>query len=248
MFWYITFSLSSTFHSGFDIATFVDQAFKSLRSDVQLETVVNIGEYQTTLNYTQLSVPVQTDSSLNYILPVLAKPIVQKIVSASVLGIDTVLISNPEQTQFTTTLAGSITNAGPFDAKITFPSGLTVSWNGSPLGSLQLSEVDVVGDVGAQISATSTFMVADVGHLTDFTKVLLTQESFEWDISGENLTVNALGISVTGISLPSKNVTLKGFNGLKNAVTIESFDLPANDPAGGIHLTLQTTVANVRNR
>lgn len=140
------------------------------------------------MNYTQLSVPVQTDSSLNYILPVLAKPIVQKIVSASVLGVDTVLISDPEQTQFTTTLAGSITNAGPFDATILFPSGLTVSWNGSPLGSLQLSPVDVVGDVGATIQATSAFMVADVGHLTDFTKVLLTEESFEWDISGENLT------------------------------------------------------------
>lgn len=45
-----------------------------------------IGEYQTTLNYTQLSVPITTDSTLNYLLPVLAKPIVQKIVSASVIG------------------------------------------------------------------------------------------------------------------------------------------------------------------
>jgi len=35
-------------------------------------------------------------------------------------------------------------------------------------------------------------------------------------------------------------------NGLKNGVIIQSFDLPANDPAGGIHLTLQTTVTNVR--
>jgi hypothetical protein len=58
--------------------------------------------------------------------------------------------------------------------------------------------------------------------------------------------VSALGISVTNISLPTKKVTLKGMNGLKNGVTIQSFDLPANDPAGGIHLTLQTTVANVR--
>lgn len=59
------------------------------------------------------------------------------------------------------------------------------------------------------------------------------------------LTVSALGIEITGISLPSKKVTLKGFNGLKNGVTIQSFDLPDNDPAGGIHLTLQTTVTNV---
>lgn len=26
---------------------------------------------------------------------------------------------------------------------------------------------------------------------------------------------------------------------------IKSFDLPANDPAGGIHLTLDTTITNV---
>ena len=35
-------------------------------------------------------------------------------------------------------------------------------------------------------------------------------------------------------------------NGLKNGVVINTFDLPSNDPAGGIHLTLNTTVTNVR--
>ena len=33
-------------------------------------------------------------------------------------------------------------------------------------------------------------------------------------------------------------------NSLKGGVKIESFDLPSNDPAGGIHLTLETTVTN----
>ena len=41
-------------------------------------------------------------------------------------------------------------------------------------------------------------------------------------------------------------VTLKGFNGLKNGVLINSFDLPSNDPAGGIHLTIDSEVINVR--
>lgn len=39
------------------------------------------------------------------------------------------------------------------------------------MGSLKLPEVDVVGDVGAQINSESIFAVADVVHLTDFTKV-----------------------------------------------------------------------------
>lgn len=51
---------------------------------------------------------------------------------------------------------------------------------------------------------------------------------------------------MTGISLPTKKVVLKGFNGLKGGVKIQSFNLPSNDPAGGITLTLETTVANVR--
>lgn len=48
--------------------------------------ILRSGEYMTTLSYTQLGVPISTDSSLNLILPVLAQPIVQGIVSGSVLG------------------------------------------------------------------------------------------------------------------------------------------------------------------
>jgi hypothetical protein len=40
-------------------------------------------------------------------------------------------------------------------------------------------------------------------------------------------------------------VTLKGFNGLKNGVKIKTFDLPSDDPAGGIHLTLDASATNV---
>jgi hypothetical protein len=50
---------------------------------------------------------------------------------------------------------------------------------------------------------------------------------------------------VSGVALTTKTVKLKGMNGLKNGVVVNSFDLPANDPAGGVHLTLQTTVTNV---
>jgi hypothetical protein len=216
-----------------------------LQSDVNLTSAVSIGEYKTTLQYVQQAVPISTDSSLNLILPILAKPIVQKIVDASILGVDTVLISNPTQESFTNALVGSITNAGPFDAVISFPSGLNVAWNGTVLGSMKMPNVNVVGEVGASINVSAAFAVANVDVLTSFTEYMLTQESFEWDITGENLTVTALGISVPGIALNTKKVTLKGFNGLKNGVVVKSFDLPSNDPAGGIHLTVQSEVTNV---
>lgn len=237
-------SRRANIYTGFDLPTFVDTAFKDLRSDVHLIAELMIGEYATTLSYTQLSVPITTDSSLNLMLPVLAQPIVQKIVGGSVLGVDTVIITDPQQTSFGTQLKGSITNVGPFDATISFGDGLTVSWEGQVLGLMKMDDVKVTGDVGATLDVQTTFEVADVNYLTEFTKVLLNNESFTWDISGDNLTVAALGIEVTDITLPSKSVTLKGFNGLKGGVTIQSFDLPANDPAGGIQLTIQSEVTS----
>ncbi|KAJ6607775.1 hypothetical protein B0H10DRAFT_2227490 [Mycena sp. CBHHK59/15] len=221
--------------TGFDLPTFVQAAFKKLQSDVTLTAGVTIGEYQTSLEYTQSNLPTHTDDSLNLILPVLAQPIVQKIVGGSLLGLDTILIKNPQQKSFSSQLKGSITNAGPFDAAITFGgNGLTVNWAGQTLGHITMDPLKVAADVGATLDTTSTFTVADT---------LLTEESFEWQITGENLTVNALGIEVSGISV-GYTVTLKGFNGLKGGVVIKTFDLPSNDPAGGIHLTLEATAAN----
>lgn len=231
-------------YTGFNLPSFVDKAFAQLKSDVSLSTDVLIGDYATTIEFTQEGLPTKTDESLHLLLPLLAQPIVQKLVSGSNLGLSTVMINDAGETSFKTDLKGSITNAGPFDAEIVFEKGLTISWAGKPLGHIAMPPVQLVGDVGATLDLTATFQVADVGHLTDFTKTLLTQESFEWEIAGENLTVNALGIAVSGINLPTKKVSLKGMNGLKNGVVINSFDLPSNDPAGGIHLTLDTTVTN----
>ncbi|KAF9529294.1 hypothetical protein CPB83DRAFT_790385 [Crepidotus variabilis] len=229
---------------GFDLPTFVKTAFKQLKSDVKLTVGLSIGEYQTQIHLAQDSVATATDDSLELILPILAGPIVQRIVGGSTLSLDTVLIKDPRQTSFGTQLKGDIRNAGPFDATISFPQGLTINWNGKPIGRVAMSDVQVVGDVGAKLDVESQFEVADVGYLAEFTKTLLTEESFEWEIYGQNLTVKALGISVSGIELPPRRVSLKGFNGLKDAVKIHSFDLPANDPAGGIHLTIQATTIN----
>ncbi|KAJ7209536.1 hypothetical protein GGX14DRAFT_451849 [Mycena pura] len=230
--------------TGFNLPNFVNTAFKKLQSDVELTAGVTIGDYATSLTYAQTGLPTKTDSSLDLILPILAQPIVQKIVGSSLLRLDTVLIQKPQQTSFTSQLKGAITNAGPFDATITFGNqGLTVNWLGSPIGHIQMDPVKVAANTGATLDTTSTFTVANVDHLTAFTKVLLTEESFDWDITGDNLTVNALGIDVSGISV-NYRVTLKGFDGLKNGVVIKTFDLPSDDPAGGIHLTLDTTAHN----
>ncbi|KAH9012140.1 hypothetical protein EDB84DRAFT_1583122, partial [Lactarius hengduanensis] len=176
-------------YTGCNLPNFVDAAFKQLHSDVQLEADVRIGDYTTTLQFTQPSVPTSTDQ----LLPLLAQPIVQKIVSGSTLG----------------------------------------PWEASRSQTLT---------VGAQFEVEATFEIADDGHLTNFTK-----EPFDWVTSPAKIlaAMSALGIIVPGILLPKKTATFKGLNNLKNGVLIKSFDLLANDPTGGIHLTLDTAITNV---
>ena len=87
-----------------------------------------------------------------------------------------------------TTLKGSITDAGPckyptllndanvltsmvVDAVISFGSGLDIVWAGKSLGNIKMDNITVVGDVGGDIEMESEFEVADVDHLTEFTKV-----------------------------------------------------------------------------
>lgn len=82
----------------FDLPAYVQTAFSALTVTVDLVSVLNIGEFQTNLAYSQSGVPAFTDSSLTMLLPILARPIVQKIVDGSILGVNTVLISNPTNT------------------------------------------------------------------------------------------------------------------------------------------------------
>ncbi|KAH9835153.1 uncharacterized protein C8Q71DRAFT_764402 [Rhodofomes roseus] len=231
-------------YTNFNLPSYVDQAFANLTSNVTLSAGVKIGDYETTLNYTQGDLTTKTDESLNLLLPVLAQPIVQKIVTDSVLGIETLTISNPTETSFSVLLNGSITNAGPFDATIMFSDGLSIAWNNQTLGKMAMPNVSLVGDVGAALNIQeASFEIANSNALEKFTEVLLNEESFDWTISGGGLVVSALGINVENITI-SKLVTLKGMNGLQDGVVIESFDLPENDPAGGVHLTLNTSITN----
>ena len=59
-----------------------------------------------------------------------------------------------------------------------------------------MPDVDVVGDVGASFEVDATFAVADTDHLADFTKTLLTAETFDWVISGDNLSGACLHLSL----------------------------------------------------
>ena len=104
-----------------------------------------------------------------------------------------VLITNPSTTSFGTKLSGSITNAGPgacndrcpyhvcltkttVDAEISFETGLTISWSGRPLGIIEMPNIKVIGWIGAHFDVEANFEIADVDHLTEFTKVRVVSD------------------------------------------------------------------------
>lgn len=82
----------------FNLPTFVTAAFAPLTVDIDLVSALHIGEFSTNLAYSQKAVKANTDSSLALLLPILARPIVQKIVDGSILGIDTIMITDPTNT------------------------------------------------------------------------------------------------------------------------------------------------------
>lgn len=230
-------------YTGFNLKDYVGKAFSVATADLSIEADTTIGGYGTTLSFMQPNVPLGTDDTLFKLLPVLAKPIVQTIIDGAVLNIDRVTITEARPTSFTATIQGALTNAGPFDGIVSFPQGLEIFWQGRLLTQTAFPDITLAGDLGATLNVQIEGNIPDVDFFTDFLRTAITDPAFVWDIRGTGITVDAIGISISGASL-TKSVQLTGLNGLKGQVIINSFDLPSNDPAGGIHLTAISSINN----
>ncbi|RUS16102.1 hypothetical protein BC937DRAFT_91614, partial [Endogone sp. FLAS-F59071] len=235
---------SSSLFANFNLPVFVQTALAHLPIDLALDSTVEIGQYVTDLQYSQTGVDCSTDSSVDYLIPVVGQPIVQAIVNSASLVFNNVVIWNPTTSSFNTWLTGAITGTGPMAAEIAFPTGVTVSWNGRMLGQLAMPTIFAAADVGATIDLNATFTVADTGAMADFSTAMLNEASFEWDITASGVSVTALNFTFTGITM-QKTVTLKGMKGI--SAVVQSYKLPANDPAGGITLQIQTLLNNPSN-
>ncbi len=85
-----------------------------------------------------------------------------------------------------------------------------------------------------------TLIITDSDAFTSFATFLLHSPSFTWTISTNRLRVTALGTIFDNVIL-TKNITFKAFNGLPG-VTISNFQLPSDDPAGGIHIETDSMI------
>ncbi|KAG2172665.1 hypothetical protein INT43_000012 [Umbelopsis isabellina] len=227
----------------FNISDFVIKALANLHVDLQLESLLNIGQYSDTLQIVQTNVPTKTDSSITYLIPVVGQPLVQSIINGAKMTFSSTILSQATDTGFTVQLNGQLTGTGPFDATIGFPAPLTVAWQGRNIGAVTMPSIQTVADKGATFSISAHFAILDQDAMADFSAYMLLQKDFVWDISGTDVSVTAMDYTFTNLSM-TKSVTLTGMAGLVNDVKINSFNLPSNDPAGGISLVLETTLTN----
>ncbi|KAI9253787.1 hypothetical protein BDA99DRAFT_467830 [Phascolomyces articulosus] len=230
--------------NGFDISKFVIDAMKALFVDLQLESGLTIGQYTNTLQFAQSNVACATDETVTKLIPVVGQPIVQQIVDGADLAFETILLSEPTDNGFKVQMAGSLSNTGPMAASISFAQPLTVSWQGRELGKVSMEAIKTEPNVGAKFNVSGEFTIADPNYMGDFAVFMINNDEFVWDITSVGgVNVDAIGYLFTNINM-TKQVTLGGAKGFKDCVTIHSFDLPANDPAGGIALVLDVTIKN----
>ncbi|ORX55704.1 hypothetical protein DM01DRAFT_1321012, partial [Hesseltinella vesiculosa] len=228
---------------GFNISSYVMQAMTALKADLDLTSTLQVGDYVDDLSFAQNGVQIKSDDTVTRLIPIVGQPIVQAIVNGATLGFDTLVLSNPTDNNAAVQMKGSILKTGPMDATISFPTPLSVRFQGKEIGTASMPPVNAVADQGAQFDVPSNFVITDAQGMENFAAYMINNEEFVWEIVSNDVSVTALGFTFTNISM-DKFVTIKGCNGFKNDVIINSFNLPANDPAGGITLTTATSITN----
>lgn len=237
-------SADASLFDGFNISNFVMDAMKVLKVDLSLASGLSIGQYDDTLTFSQSAVQISTDNSITSLIPIVGQKIVQQIVDGSVLAFESIIMSAPTESSFKVQMKGTITKTGPMAATISFPSPLTVSWQGKKLGSVSMQAIQAKPDAGASFDVTGDFSVSSTESMSAFATYMLNNEGFTWDITSQDVSVNALGFTFNNIKM-EKFVKLSGANGFKDAVKVNKFDLPSNtEDNKGIVITVDSTISN----
>ncbi|KAF9409239.1 hypothetical protein BGZ94_002011, partial [Podila epigama] len=232
----------SSIFEGFNVADFTLKAMSGLVVDITMTTTVKLGDYEVTMPYTQTGVATTTDQTILKLIPVVGSPIAQLLVDGSVLGFDAINILTPGEDSFMTDISGKIGKTGPLDAEIEFPNPVTVSFQGKAIGSMKMPTVKAIANEGAVLNLLGVpFTITDKAAFTDFNIYALTQKSFEWTISTSGLVVNAMGVSLPGVSM-TKTVSLDGFDSLAGLKLLSYTIDDVND--AGMHLTITSEIAN----
>lgn len=212
------------------------QAVQNLRSNLSIDSQTSLDDYRTPLAFNQYNVPTVLDRTVLYLTTILGPPIVQNIVTGAGLSFSRGNVYNVTDNGFTASLVGSLTNAGPFDALISFPGPVNVIWQGSHIADLTLPPICSAGGIGVpDLETTAILQIVDLGRFTDFATYILLNPSFTWTIFTNQLRVAALNTFFDDVVL-QKDISFLAFNKLPG-VTIMNPNFPGDS---GTSIILQT--------
>ncbi|KAI9459106.1 hypothetical protein F5148DRAFT_1219463, partial [Russula earlei] len=227
----------------FSVADAILESLKNLMVTLDIESQVKVDDYPIELSFKQYNVTVITDKSALYLIGAVAPPIVQTLVDNANVTFNAAYITNLTDGGFDLALYGSLTNIGPLNALIEFvdPSVLLPMLVSLTITRMPTSRL-LTNTSEFQYSVLDDHTYSVAWRFIGFATFLLHNASFTWTIHTNNLRVIALGTIFDGVSL-SKDITLKAFNGLPS-ITISDFQLPSDDPAGGIHIEADSVITS----
>ncbi|CAO3649289.1 unnamed protein product [Cunninghamella blakesleeana] len=181
--------------------------------------------------------------------------IAQSSINNSGISIDSASISflpsTPQQQQamkkrdfdiqktFFMNMQSTFTNTGILSATVAFHNPLNIYYNNTLLGNISLPDVAISNGYGS-LNADTEFYIEDTDYFSAFSADMMTFDQFDWTLKGQ-ADVTGVGRTVT-IDL-DKSFPIQGMGGFKD-VNIQNFNLPGNDPQGGVLAEVKISMKN----
>lgn len=182
-------------------------AVANLKTDLGIQSQIALDEYVVDLTFAQRGVPTYLDDSVLYLTGLLGRTIVANIVDGAVLAFNGGNVTDITDSGFKVALTGSLTNAGPFDALISFPNGADVYFEGGKIATLDIPPICSAGGSGVpDLKLDAELTITDEPAFVNFAEYLLQNPQFTWNIYTNTLEVAALQTIFDNVTL-SKNIT-----------------------------------------
>lgn len=181
------------------------------------------------------------------LLPIL-RAIAKHALHTSVLHVYTSNISSPTNLSFGLTLNGQAKKTGIFPAHIYFRNPVYVYWinpdnmSETQLGHFALAPLGAAAGHG-KINQATNFIIDSEPGFGRFTEHLITQDTFTWRLKSTGVDALAFNFIAANRLNFAKDLTLAGIGNFTD-VGIADFQLPGNDPAGGITQDVVTYLTN----